>query len=352
MSSSDVLEAPSAVADAAAPVPSVATPWARVAAQPAAPYAGVLLCGLLAWCLPQLSPSGQVLSLATSALVFAIAASGLGFLWGQSGQLTLAHGAVFGLGAYAAAVGAKHFAIGFAAALPLAIGVGLVAGILVALPSLRTRGHYFVILTFAIGEVVAVIENQLEGVTGGINGITVLPGAQAFLGLRLGGRAEYYRVVVLFATAVLLLVCALMRSRWGILLRGGRENGELARSLGMNLSLHRVLAFAVAGAIAGLAGELQLYHVKFIAPELFGSSLSVVFLLMVLLGGRAYLFGPLLGAVVYVFLPEFIGLSPMLSQIAFGLILIVMILLAPAGLLHLPARLLPRARRPREAATR
>lgn len=319
----------------------------RLTAHRAAPLAGVLLLGVLAYCLPLLSPSGQVLSLATSALVMAIAASGLGFLWGQSGQLTLAHGAVFGLGAYAAAVGAKHFGIGFAAALPLATAVGLAAGALVALPSLRTRGHYFVILTFAIGEVISVIEMRLEGLTGGINGITILPGAQEFLGLRLGGRADYYRVVVLFATAVFLLVGVLMRSRWGILLRGGRENGELASSLGMNLALHRVLAFAVAGAIAGLAGQLHLYHVKFIAPELFGSSLSVIFLLMVLLGGRSYLFGPAVGALVYVFLPEFIGLSPMRSQIAFGVLLIVMILGAPAGLLHLPARWLAlgRARR-------
>jgi branched-chain amino acid transport system permease protein len=306
--------------------------------------AAIVAGGLLAAALPLLAPSGQVLSLATSALVFAIAASGLGFLWGQSGQLTLAHGAVFGLGAYAAAVGAKHFAIGFAPALPLAILVGLVAGALVALPSLRTRGHYFVILTFAIGEVVAVVENQLEGVTGGINGMTVLPGAQTLFGLRLGDRADYYRVVVLFATTVFLLLWALARSRWGILLRASRENGELAASLGMHLALHRIAAFAVAGAIAGLAGQLHLYQVKFIAPELFGASLSVMFLLMVLLGGRGWLFGPAVGAIVYVFLPEAIGLSPMRSQIAFGVILIVMILLAPAGLLDLGRRIAAKAR--------
>jgi branched-chain amino acid transport system permease protein len=308
------------------------------------PYAVVLLCGGLAFCLPWMSPTGQVLSLATSALVMAIGGSGLGFLWGQSGQLTLAHGAVFGLGAYAAATASKHLGIGFTGALPLSIGVGLLAGLVVALPSLRTRGHYFVILTFAIGEVISVVEMRLEALTGGINGITVLPGAQEFLGLALGRRASYYQVVVLFATAVFLLVCALMRSRWGIVLRAGRENPDLATSLGVSLPVHRLLAFAVSGAIAGLAGHLHLYHVKFIAPELFGSHLSVVFLLVVLLGGKAYLLGPALGAVVYVFLPESIGLSPVRSQIAFGVLLIVMILLAPSGLLGLPERIRSRRR--------
>ena len=298
----------------------------------------VLACGVLAFFLPALSPSGQVLSLATSALVFAMGAAGLGFLWGQSGQLTLAHAAVFGLGAYAAAIGAKHHGIGFVAALPLSVAVGLVAGALVALPSLRTRGHYFVILSFAIGEVISVVQVRWESLTGGINGITTLPGAQTFLGLRLGGRADYYQTVVIFATAVFVMLGLLMRSRWGIVLRSGRENAELAASLGVNLALHRILAFAVAGAVAGLAGQLYLYQLKFIAPELFGSNLSIIFLLVVLLGGKSYLLGPAVGAIIYVFLPEFIGLSPIRSQMAFGAILILMILMAPDGLLSLPAR--------------
>lgn len=311
---------------------------ARVAAHPAAPYAGIVLLGVLAWCLPFASPSGKVLSLATSTMVFAIAGSGLGFLWGQSGQLSLAHAAVFGLGAYAAAIGAKHFGLDFVSALPFSLGIGLLAGAVVALPSLRTSGHYFVILTFAIGEVVSVFEMRLESLTGGINGITTLPGAQQFLGLRLGGRAEYFQVLALFATAVFLVLCALCRSRWGVVLRGIRENADLARSLGVNVPLHRVLAFAVSGAIAGLAGQLHVYHVKFIAPELFTSQLSIAFLLVVLLGGKAYLLGPMLGALVYTFLPEYIGLSPIWSQIAFGALLVAMILLAPQGLLGLLSR--------------
>lgn len=320
---------------------------ASLRAHPAAPYVGILLLGLIAFFLPSMSPSGQVLSLATSALVFAIAAAGLGFLWGQSGQLTLAHAAVFGIGAYAAAISSKHFGVGFVAALPLSIGMGLVAGALVALPSLRTSGHYFVILTFAIGEVVSVVEMRWESLTGGINGITTLPGAQEFLGLRLGSRADFYCVVVLFATAMFLVLCLLMRSRWGVILRSTRENSDLATSLGVNVPLHRILAFSVSGAIAGLAGQLHLYHVKFIAPELFTSHLSIIFLLVVLLGGKSYLLGPAVGAVVYVFLPDFIGLSPIRSQIAFGAILIVMILLAPGGLLSLmdkPRNWLPRRR--------
>jgi branched-chain amino acid transport system permease protein len=258
---------------------------------------------------------------------------------------------VFGIGAYAAAVGAKHFGLDFVSALPWSIGMGLGAGALIALPSLRTSGHYFVILTFAVGEVITVIAMRLESLTGGVNGITALPGAQTLLGLRLGGRADYYMVVVGFAVIVFLLLLALVRSRWGIILRGMRENEDLSRSLGVNVPLHRIIAFALAGAVAGLAGHLYLYYVKSIAPESFTSSLSIVFLLIVLLGGKSFLLGPVIGAVVYVFVPEYLGLSPVRSQIAFGVILILMILLAPGGLMSLPRRVLARLRARTEPAS-
>jgi branched-chain amino acid transport system permease protein len=309
-----------------------------------APYLGIIVLGIVAALLPQLQPSGQVMSLATGAIIYAIAGAGLGFLWGQSGQLTLAHASVFGIGAYAAAVGAKHYGLTFVEALPFSTGLGLLAGALIALPSLRTAGHYFVILTFAIGEVITVVEMRLESLTGGVNGITALPGAQTLFGLRLGGRADYYLVVVGFAVAVFLVLLALMRSRWGIILRGMRENEDLSTSLGVNIPLHRILVYAVSGAVAGLAGQLYLYYVKSIAPESFTSQLSIVFLLVVLLGGKAYLLGPLVGSLVYLFVPEFLGLSPVRSQIAFGVILVIMILLAPGGLMSLPGRFMARIR--------
>ena len=322
----------------------------RLTLRRAAPYGGVLLLGLIAFLLPQASPTSFVLSLATTALIYAIAAAGLGFLWGQSGQLSLAHAAVFGIGAYTAAICAKQFGLGFAASLPISTGVGLVAGALVALPSLRTSGHYFVILTFAVSEVISVVEMRWESLTGGVNGITTLPGAQTLFGLRLAGRADYYSVVVIFAVVVFLVLCFLMRSRWGILLRSMRENPDLSTSLGINVPINRVIVFALSGAIAALAGQLYLYHVKSIAPEAFMSNLSIVFLLVVLLGGKSYLLGPAAGAIIYVFLPEYIGLSPVRSQIAFGVILVVMILTAPDGVLSLIGRLRERLRGPRTEA--
>ncbi len=312
------------------------------------PYAGLLALGVVGSLLPYAGPSSHVLSLATSAAIFAVAGSGLGFLWGQSGQLSMAHATVFGLGGYAGAVLAKFFGLGLVAALPFSVLVGMAGGALIALPSLRTRGHYFVILTFAIGEVVAVFLRRLDWLTGGQEGISVQPGQQIVFGLRLVNRGEYYTLVVLCGTVVLLALLFVMRSRWGTTLRGIRENAPLAASLGVNVIANRIFAFAISGAIAGLGGQLYLYQVRFIEPNLFTANASIIFLMIVLLGGRGYLLGPAVGSVFYFFVSELLGFSPIWNQIAFGVLLIVMILAAPNGFLSI-ARDLATARRNRRA---
>ncbi len=303
------------------------------------PYLWIVVVGIAAFMFPNLSPTGKMLSLATTTAVFAVGGSGLGFLWGQSGQLSLAHAAIYGLGSYAAAIVAKQFGLGFLESLPFSIVVGLIAGGLVALPSLRTKGHYFIILTFAIGEVLAVVEQRWDSLTGGANGIVTLPGSQTVFGYALAQRADYYRLTIFFAVVVWFGLRILMRSRWGTILRGMRENAELAASLGVNVPVHRVIAFAISGAIAGLGGQLYLYQVKFIAPALFTTQASITFLLITLLGGKTYLFGPTVGAIAYFFLSEYLGLPPVMNQIAFGALLIVMILMAPDGLLSLGERI-------------
>lgn len=299
------------------------------------PYAGVLALGAIVSLLPYAGPTSHVLSLATSAAIFAVAGSGLGFLWGQSGQLSMAHATLFGLGGYTGAILAKFFGLGFVAGLPVAMLVGLAGGALIALPSLRTQGHYFVILTFAIGEVVAVFLRRLDWLTGGQEGISVQPGRQVVFGLRLVNRGEYFSLVVLFGTALLLALLFLIRSRWGTTLRGIRENPPLAASLGVNVTLNRIFAFAISGAVAGVAGQFYLYQVRFIEPNLFTAKASIIFLMVVLLGGKANLLGPAVGAVFYFFASEFLGLPPVYNQIVFGLLLVVTILAAPDGCLSL-----------------
>jgi len=314
------------------------------------PYLGLIVFGGLLAVVPYLGPTNHVISLATSATIFAIAGSGLGFLWGQSGQLSMAHAAIFGLGGYAGAICLKFFGMGFLAAMPIAIVVGLVAGALVALPSLRTQGHYFVILTFAVGEVIAVVEKRLDWLTGGQEGITAHPGKETLFGLRLVNRSEYFTLTVIIGVAVLLVLLFMMRSRWGTTLRGMRENAPLAASLGVNVTLNRIYAFAISGAVAGIAGHLYLYQMRFIEPNLFTAQASIIFLMIVLLGGKVFLLGPAVGSFLYFFLSEFLGLPPVWNLIGFGVVLIVMILIAPNGILSIIQKLFSSRTKPEPVA--
>jgi branched-chain amino acid transport system permease protein len=134
---------------------------------------------------------------------------------------------------------------------------------------------------------------------------------------------------------VLLGLLFVMRSRWGTTLRGIRENAPLAASLGVNVIANRIFAFAISGAIAGLGGQFYLYQVRFIEPSLFTAKASIIFLMIALLGGKSYLLGPAVGSVFYFFVSEWLGFSPIWNQIAFGVLLIVMILAAPNGFLSI-----------------
>jgi branched-chain amino acid transport system permease protein len=195
-----------------------------------------------------------------------------------------------------------------------------------------------VILTFAVGQVIISTIRQWTPVTGGVNGIAVPMGRRTLLWLRVSDTIEFYALCVICLIAVLFALLAIRRSRWGLTLQSVRENPTLARSLGVNVARRRVEASAVLGAIAGVAGSLYLSEFRAIDPTQFGTSMSVYFLLAVLLGGRKYLLGPVIGAFVYIFLPEAFTFSPARSQIAFGVVLIATILLLPDGLLSVVAR--------------
>jgi branched-chain amino acid transport system permease protein len=298
---------------------------------------GVVVLAVLLLLFPLADPSSRNLSFGTSVLVFGIGATGLGLMWGQAGQLSVAHGAVMGVGAYVAAILGTDHDLTFVQTLPIALVAGALCGGFVSLFAFRTSGHYFIVLTFAIGEVAVVLARRLESITGGLNGITMLPGDQEAFGFELNNREDFYRLTASATIASLLVALAVMHSKWGVSLRGMRENVDLAKSMGMNIGLHRSLIFMLGGIFAALAGQLLIYQVKFVDPATFSLDTSIFFVLMALLGGRGHLVGPLIGAAVYILLPEFIFLSPVQSQMVLGLALIVLILVLPEGLLSLGA---------------
>jgi branched-chain amino acid transport system permease protein len=255
---------------------------------------------------------------------------GLALQFGQAGIMSVGHAAVMGIGAYTAAILATKLGVGFWLALPLsALFSALVAG-LIGLPSLRVSGQHYIIITFCFCALLVIALTNGGSFTGAATGLDV-GSIDPIFGISFDRlKNEYYLVIV----ALLLCLFAyylITNSSYGRTLRAIRENEPLARAVGIKTGLHKIGVLMVSGAFAGVAGILQAYYLHHIAPNLYGAFPSLYLALMVMLGGARLLYGPLLGAIIVNFLPEIMHLDPIDSRIAYGVSLLVVILLLPGG---------------------
>jgi branched-chain amino acid transport system permease protein len=301
----------------------VSLEWSRRLTAPVAGVAAAVILVLI------LQSNGFVSTLVEDALVYAIAAMALDFMAGYAGMISLAQAGFLGVGAYGVAIAENHFLSPWAA-VGIALGVVLVAGLALGIVAVRTRGVSFVIITLALGQVLYGLAFQWTGLSEGDNGITVasLPSIGPVdlsnpLTLRM-------TVLVVFAVTALLLVL-FTRSPFGLSLRGIRSNEARLAALGYHTGLHRYLAWVIAVFFAGVAGILYVFVNGLITPTTMAFSADGFLVVMVVLGGLGSIWGPALGAMVIVLFQQ--ELSTYLSrwQTLMGLTLIVVVLFSPGG---------------------
>jgi branched-chain amino acid transport system permease protein len=299
------------------------------------------------------SADGSAFSLATSAAVFAILAFAIAILLRFLDLPSGGHGALFGVGAYASAIGIDKLGFGFEMALVLAILATVGIGILMGFLALRTSGMAFLIITLALGELIVLILLNWDGLTAGPLGMFV-SGSPKIFGIEIGTSEARYFLTMFFLYLTIGAVWWLSASRFGRRLIAIKENEQLAKSLGLDTFRYKLGAFMISAAIAGVAGHLYLTHLRGITPDLFAVLAVISVFLMVVMGGSRSLAGPVVGAWLVVFLPvwfEPLGLEdPTRQEFTFGVLLIVFMLLAPAGIMggatYLLDRILGRGSRP------
>jgi branched-chain amino acid transport system permease protein len=284
-----------------------------------------------AFFVPSMGFSSKVSTLAAFAALYAIVAIGVGYVFRETGTLSFGHGAFWAAGAYWAALATTHWNMNSWIVMLTSAVIGGVLGLLVGFPILRTRGFYFVIITFAVADLAALILTNLVSVTGGGNGMTVLRDPNRFFGISFDSSIAQYRLILVMLGLCAIAVWLMGRSRFGKKLHAMRDNEVLARSLGLNVHGYLVLAFAFSGAIAGLGGSLFLYYNSAITPSLFGGFATVMFPLMVILGGSRIASGPMIGAVVLTFLPFWLNFGPAGTQYAQGAALVLLMIVMPEG---------------------
>jgi len=294
-----------------------------------------LVVGAVLLYIPQYFPKFRIEGQFNVIITYAIAALGLNLLTGYNGQISVGHGAFFGVGAYTTAILVADHDWSYPATFAAGAAITFVLGLLVGLPALRIRGLYLALVTLALATVFPLIVTRFSDVTGGTQGKRV-PRVRApeWSGLK-DDQWKYY-VLLAFAVVAFVLVRNIVRSRVGRSLIAIRDDETAAEVLGVNLSAYKVVTFGVSAMLAGLAGSLSVMNEPFVNAEKYNINLSITLLVAVVVGGAATIFGPAFGAFFVVFLPEWLPSSqPELSPVLFGAALILLMIVAPGGFLGL-----------------
>lgn len=304
-----------------------------------------VLAVALAIALPHLTDSPLLSHFLVLIGINVIIVLSLDLVVGYLGLSALGHAGFVGIGAYASALLVKSEGVPFLGGMAAGCVLAAAFGLLIGWPSLRLRGHYFVIVTFITGIVLNLFFTNLIGITKGPMGLPGIP-APTIAGLRFADRVSYYYLVLVFILLVLLIKWRIQNSRMGRALVAIREDEDLAKAVGIQSHRHKVMAFTISAAGAGLAGSLYAHYLRFIGPASFDFLHSFDFFVMNLLGGRGTLLGPIIGPTLLTAINEASQFfSPEVARIAFGVSLILIILYVPNGIVGILRAVLPAKQR-------
>jgi branched-chain amino acid transport system permease protein len=269
--------------------------------------------------------------------VYLMAVMGLNLTVGYAGQMSLGQAAFFGIGAYHAAI---LFKLGWPlfVVLPIAGVACFMVGLALGFPALRVQHHYLAFATLGFNVLVYLVMRNEEKLTGGTFGISGIP-RPSILGVSLDGSLAFFYVTFASAIALALVLWWLLRSPWGRAFAALRDNPIRAESLGINITAYTLLAFAIGAACAGIGGVYFAALVQFIEPGPFHVSVSLTMLLAVIVGGSGRFFGPVLGTVIVVLLPEWLRFMQNWYLAVFGFAVVALMIWLPGGLLSIPERL-------------
>jgi len=271
--------------------------------------AGILV--LLAF--PQVFPNPYYIHLAETILIYAILLFGLDIVVGYTGQVSLGHAGLFGIGSYTTGVLVFKLGWPFLVAAPASLAVTAIFGAILALPALRVTGPYLAMVTLAFGTIIQILINEMSFLTEGPMGIKL--NKPSFFGHRLD-EVEYFYLVAALMVLSLIVVHRILKSHLGRAFQALRDSPIASDCMGVSVYRYKVYAFVISAALAGLAGSLYAYSEEYISPNTYNFELTILFLLAVIMGGRKSRTGSLIGALIVVMLPSLLADIELFRQIA------------------------------------
>ncbi|GAA5119113.1 branched-chain amino acid ABC transporter permease [Alloalcanivorax gelatiniphagus] len=294
----------------------------------------LLALGLIALAFPLLVGNQYLLHIGIMVLLYAMLATSLNLIVGYVGEFSLGHTAFLGLGAYSAALLSLRLGLPAWATIPLAGVISALFGVLIGAITLRLRGPYFVIITLAFAEVLRLIANNWVDFTNGPMGLSGVaqPALLADASPLMAKRFYFYLALALTAVS-LYLAYRFVYSNNGRAAVTVRENRFVAQSVGIRPFVYAMRAFVLGAFLAGLAGGFYAHYITFVGANVFGFAFMVSMIIMVLIGGKGTLIGPLLGALLVTLLTEYLRELQELRLSLFGLIVMAVVLFLPNGLM-------------------
>lgn len=272
-------------------------------------------------------------------LIYVILSIGLDLLVGRTGQVSLGHGAFFGIGAYTAAILSTKFDLSFWLTLPAAIIITAVMGLAIGYIALKLKEEYLVMATLAFGTIIWLIFLNWKTVTRGPMGIPGIPAPPpidlGFVEISFNGYSEFYPLLLVFVVLSMVLTRLLMNSGFGRACTAVRDDELAAQAMGIPVFRTKVIAFSFSAAFCGAAGSLYAHFIHLVSPETFGFATSVTILTMVMIGGKGSIAGAILGSTILTLSSEVLRATPEWRMLVYGLLLVIMMMFFPRGIMGL-----------------
>jgi branched-chain amino acid transport system permease protein len=286
----------------------------------------------------QVSGNIFVLTLFTRIVIFALAAASLNLIMGYGGMMSFGHAAYLGIGGYAVGILAYEGVGSGFIQWPVALAVSALFALVIGALSLRTRGVYFIMITLAFAQMAYYVASGLSRY-GGDDGLTVHKRSDFGGLINLSNRVQFYYLCLGCLFAGIYLIWRIVNSRFGMVVQGVRSNEQRMQAIGFPANRYRLVCFVIAGTMCGLAGALLANNTDFISPAVMYWTRSGDLMVMVILGGMGSLFGPVIGAIVYLVLEEFLSQITEYWALIMGPLLLLIVLFGRGGIMGVLGRL-------------
>ncbi len=293
---------------------------------------GLFFLGIFVIFFPQIVTDNYILTVGIFIGINALVAMGLSILMGYAGQISLGQAGFYGLGAYVSAILSLKFGLPVPISVFISILTASLIAVILAIPSLRLKGHYLAVATLGFGEIIHIILNEWG--PGGPSGFGDIPPFSIF-GYTLRSTVEYFYLIWMFIILAMTFSLNLIHSLTGKALRAIHDSEIASVTLGINITKLKIKVFVLSSIYASLAGALYAHYVTFLSPSGFSLFYSILILMVVVIGGMTNIWGAIAGAIIITILPEILRGFKEIDILIYGLILTFCLLFMRKGIVPL-----------------